>query len=553
MYCSTGCFSRKEKALKQQIYNTALYLRLSRDDDVQGESGSISTQRQMLADYCREQGLHIYSEYVDDGYSGTNYDRPGFQRMLDDIEDGKVNCVITKDLSRLGRNYVLTGQYTDIYFPSHNVRYIALADGVDSVKGESEIAPFLNILNEMHARQTSKKVKAALHTKFANGAHYGAYAPLGYQKHPEIKGKLIIDTEYRWIVEKIFDLAAHGKGGAVISRSLTEKKVPTPAWIKFQRDGTFAHIFRDQPESKRYQWTTAQVKAILSDEVYLGHSIHNRQSSISFKNKKKVRKAESEWFKVENTHEPIISQELWDQAQVHIQSRKRPQKNGETQIFAGLLKCADCGWGLRYMHNRSTEKTKERRLFTCTTYSEYGKDRCSIHYIKYDTVYAIVLARLQYWIGQAHADENKLLDRILQSGDKQRNAEVEHAKKDLAKTEKRLKELDNLFAKLYEDRVNNTVSERNYAMLSSRYQDEQVQLEARVAALRDKVNQMVQGKDNAEKWISLIRRYTNLTELTAPLLNELIDKIVVHEATKDDNGRRLQDVDIYYRFVGKIE
>ena len=539
--------------MKQQIYNTALYLRLSRDDELQGESGSISTQRQMLTDYCREQELRVVDEYVDDGYSGTNFDRPAFQRMLDDIEDGKINCVITKDLSRLGRNYILTGQYTEIYFPSHNVRYIALADSVDSIKGESEIAPFLNILNEMHARQTSKKVKAALHTKFANGAHYGAYAPIGYMKDPDKKGHLIPDTEYKWIVVKMFELAAHGNGGAKIRRILEDEKVPTPAWINFQRYGTFTHIFKEQPESKRYQWTTAQVKKILSDEVYIGHSIHNRQSHISFKNKKKVRKAKSEWFKVENTHEPIISVELWDRVQTHIHSRKRPQKNGETQIFAGLLKCADCGWGLRYMHNYPTEKIKERRLFMCTTYCEYGKEHCSIHYIKYDTLYAIVLDRLQYWIGLVKEDEDKLLARLLKSEDKQHKAEVDRAKKELAQAEKRLTELDNLYMKLYEDRAKKAITERNFTMLSSRYQDEQLELETKIKTLKDKLTQTVKSKDNAERWLALIRKYNELTELTAPLLNELIEKIVVHEASKDENGKRIQDVDIYYRFVGKIE
>ena len=539
--------------MKQQIYNTAIYLRLSRDDELQGESGSISTQRQMLTQYCREQGLRIYDEYVDDGYSGTNFERPSFQRMLDDIEEGKINCVVTKDLSRLGRNYVMTGQYTDIYFPSHNVRYIAIADGVDSNKGESEIAPFLNILNEMHARQTSKKVKAALRTKFASGAHYGAYAPLGYTKDPEQTGHLIPDTEYRWIVEKMFELAAHGNGGAKIRGILEDEKVPTPAWINFQRYGTFAHIFKDQPESKRYQWTTAQVKKILSDEVYIGHSIHNRQTNISFKNKKKIRKAKEEWFKVENTHEPIISKDLWDQAQAHINSRKRPQKNGETQIFAGLLKCADCGWGLRFLRTKPADCVKERRIFTCTTYSEYGKEHCTIHYIRYDVVYEAVLKRLQYWIGQAQSDENALLDRLLRSGDRQREAEMARAKKDLAKAEKRLGELDDLFVKLYEDRAKNAVSERNYAMLSGRYQDEQLEREAEVHRLKEILNQTVANKDNAERWIAIIRKYTNLTELTAPLLNELIDKIVVHEATKDENGKRVQDIDIYYRFVGMID
>jgi len=539
--------------MKQQIYNTAIYLRLSRDDELQGESGSISTQRQMLTQYCRDNGLRVYDEYVDDGYSGTNYDRPAFQRMLDDIEDGKVNCVITKDLSRLGRNYVLTGQYTDFYFPSHNVRYIAIADGVDSNKGENEIAPFLNILNEMHARQTSKKVKAALHTKFVNGAHYGAYAPIGYIKDPDLKGHLIPDTEYMWIVERIFDLAAHGNGGARIRRILEDEKVPTPSWINFQRYGTFEHIFKNQPESKRYQWTIAQVKKILSDEVYVGHSIHNRQSHVSFKNKKKIRKPKEDWFKVEDTHEPIISRELWDQAQAHINSRKRPQKNGETQIFAGLIKCADCGWTLRYLRTTPAGCKTERRIFSCTSYSQYGKEHCSIHYIKYDTVYAVVLRKLKYWSKVAQTDKDGMLKRILRSGDEHRAAEISRAKKELSRAEKRLEELDDLFAKLYEDRAKKSVSERNYAMLSNRYQDEQLEIEARITVLKDKLTQTVKVKDNAQMWIDLISRHTEITELTAPLLNELIEKIVVHEATKDENGKRIQDVDIYYRFVGMID
>lgn len=192
------------------IYNTALYLRLSRDDELQGESGSIQTQRMMLRQYAEEHGLTVVGEYIDDGWSGTNFDRPGFQRMIDDIEEGKINCVVTKDLSRLGRNYILTGQYTEIYFPSKGVRYIAVNDNVDTLNGESELAPFLNILNEMHARQTSKKVKAAMRTRFANGAHYGAYAPLGYIKDPDKSGHLLVDPETKWIIEKIFDLAVHG-------------------------------------------------------------------------------------------------------------------------------------------------------------------------------------------------------------------------------------------------------------------------------------------------------------------------------------------------------
>ncbi len=539
--------------MKQQ-YNTALYLRLSHDDELKGESGSIGTQRDILTQYCKEQNLRIVGEYVDDGWSGTNFDRPGFQRMIDDIEDGKINCVITKDLSRLGRNYVLTGQYTDIYFPSKGVRYIAVSDGVDTEKGESEIAPFLNILNEMHARQTSKKVKAAMKNHFMNGAHYGPHAPIGYKKHPEIKGKLIPDEDTRWIVEKIFNLAAHGVGAARIRRILDDERIPIPAWWNYQKYGTFANIFEGQPENKRHRWRTANIKEILSNEVYIGNSVHNKQSAISFKNKKKVRKSEDEWFTVENTHEPIISREIWEQAHAHINSRKRPVKNGETQIFAGLLKCADCGRGLRYTHSKTTDTQKEKQYYMCTTYSEYGKDRCSNHYIRYEVMYAVVLGRLQYWISQAHEkDDTELLQRLLKSGDEQRAKENESVKKELSRTNKRLQELDNLFVKMYEDRAREAITERNFAMLSAKYQEEQTQLESKKQELQAKLDKSAQDIDGAEKWLALVRKYTELTELTAPLLNELIDKIVVHQAENDENGGRTQEIEIFYRFIGKID
>ena len=337
--------------MKQQIYNTALYLRLSRDDELQGESSSITTQRSMLRLYAKEHHLNVIDEYIDDGWSGTNFERPSFQRMIEDIEAGKINCVVTKDLSRLGRNYIMTGQYTELYFPSHNVRYIAIDDGVDSEKGESEIAPFKNIINEWVARDTSRKVKSAFKTKFAEGAHYGAYAPLGYKKHPDIKGKLLVDEETKWIIEKIFSLAYQGCGSAKITKQLRAEKVPTASWLNFTRYGTFAHIFEGKPDSKRYEWTIAHVKAILKSEVYIGNSVHNMQSTVSFKSKKKVRKPESEWFRVENTHEPIIDKEVFYRVQEQIKSRRRQTKEKATPIFAGLVKCADCGWSMRFATN----------------------------------------------------------------------------------------------------------------------------------------------------------------------------------------------------------
>ena len=532
------------------IYNTALYMRLSRDDELQGESGSIQTQRMMLRQYAAEHGLNVIDEYIDDGWSGTNFDRPDFQRMIDDIEDGKINCVVTKDLSRLGRNYILTGQYTEIYFPSKGVRYIAVNDNVDTINGENELAPFLNILNEMHARQTSKKVKAAMRTRFANGAHYGAYAPLGYVKDPDKKGHLLIDPETRWIIEKIFDLAVHGRGAASITRILVEEKVPTPGWLNFQRYGTFANIYAGAPEEKGYAWTIAQVKSIMKDETYIGHTIHYRETNISFKNKRRIRKPQSEWVRVENTQEPIISEQVFRQVQEQIASRRRERKNGTTQIFAGLIKCADCGWSLAYGENR--QNSKPYGYYHCSKNGQ-GTRQCSMHYIRYDVLYAYVLSRLQYWSALVQHDEEQLLKRLLNANDKGQTAARKKQAAELKKAKKRKAEVDTLFARMYEDWAAGRITEYNFNMLSGKYQSEQAELEEKIEQLQSAIAAESQSAADAEKWIALMKECVNPTELTAELLNTLIEKILVHEAVKNEDGSREQEVEIFYRFIGKID
>lgn len=535
----------------QKIYNTGLYLRLSRDDELKGESSSISTQRSMLQQYAKEHQLNVVDVYIDDGWSGTNFDRPDFQRMIDDIEAGKINCVVTKDLSRLGRNYILTGQYTELYFPSHGVRYIAIDDGVDSEKGESEIAPFKNIINEWVARDTSRKVKSALKVKFSEGAHYSTYAPLGYLKHPEIKGKLIVDNEYRWIVDKMFDLAYHGNGAAKITKQFIEEKVPTPAWINYQRYGTFAHIFVDAPESKRYAWTIAQVKHMLKDEVYIGNSIHYKQSSISFKNKKKVRKPEKEWMRIENTHEALIDKEVFYAVQEMIKSRRRQTKNKTTQIFAGLVKCADCGWSMRFGTNNANKTPYS--YYACSFYGQFGKGYCSMHYIRYDVLYQTVLERLQYWAKSVHQDEEKVLKKIQKIGNSERLNAKKKSVSILKKAESRQKEIDRLFMKMYEDRASEKLTERNFIMLSSKYQKEQLELEEQITMLRVELEKLEQEMVGAEKWLSLIKENSIPHELTAPLLNTMIEKILIHAPVINEDGERTQEIEIYYRFIGKVE
>lgn len=329
-----------------------------------------------------------------------------------------------------------------------------------------------------------------------------------------------------------------------------EEKVSTPAWVNFQRNGTFAHVFEGAEESKRYQWTIAQVKSILKDENYIGNSVHNRQSTVSFKNKKVVRKPESEWFRVENTHEAIITKEVFLQVQEQIAGRRRVCKNGQTQIFAGLIKCADCGWTLSYADNRQNK----------TPYGYYhcgkngqGLGQCSMHYIRYDVLYAYVLSRLQYWSGLVQHDEERLLKRLLNANDKGQAAARKKQAAELNKAEKRKAEVDTLFARMYEDWAAGRITEYNFSMLSGKYQSEQAELDTKIEQLQSAIATESQNAADAEKWIALMKECVNPTELTAELLNTLIEKIVVHEAVKGEDGSREQEVEIFYRFIGKIE
>ena len=527
----------------------ALYLRLSRDDDLAGDSSSILTQRQMLQRYAKDNHFSVVDEYVDDGYSGTNFNRPSFQRMISDIDDGKVNCVIVKDMSRLGRNYLEVGKYTEMYFPANDVRFIAINNGIDSAtQQDNDFTPFLNIINEWYAKDTSKKIKAALRTKFQEGVSFCTYAPFGYKKDPNDHTKLIIDEETAPIIRHIFDLALQGYGAGKIVKTLIAEQIPTPSWFNYSRYGTFAQFYRES-EDRKCMWTHAQMKSILKNEVYIGTMVHNKQSTISFKNKKKKRKGVSEWIKVENTHEPIISRDDFCKVQEMIKSRRKTTESGEQQMFAGLIKCADCGLALKY----ATAKKKNgiRRYFNCSTYSQYGKESCSIHYINYNNLYNYVLSRLQHWSKLCEADEQEMLKYLIKDGEK--NSADSYAERELKKAQKRLKELDGLLAKLYEDSLSEKITERNFDSLCAKFQTEQEQLDKRIIELTAEVNAKADRQQNIRNWVETIKKYSNPKELTAEMLNALIERIAVHEAETLENGEKRQKVDIYYRFIGKID
>jgi len=405
--------------------------------------------------------------------------------------------------------------FLEFYFPEKKVRYIAVSDNEDTERGLSDLVPVKNIFNEWFAKDTSKKVKNALHAKHLAGERTFTYAPLGYKRDPEKKNSIVIDEETRWIIEKIFSMAAHGASSAKITKTLIEEKVPTPGYLLYQKYGKFANI--------------------------------------SYKNKKKVRKPKEEWIRVENTHEGIIDKDVFYQVQEQIASRKRKMKDADTQIFAGLLKCADCGWALSYGVNRSNRTPWA--YYNCTQYRQFGTKlhRCTSHYIRYDVLYSYVLSRIRYWAKQAEIDERGLLEKLLKPGDSERTRGLKKQTAELRKAEKRKEELDRLFTKLYEDWSAERINEYNFNMLTQKYQAEQEEIDKKIKAIRSELNTEKQTAEDTRKWIELIRKYTEPTELTAELLNTLIEKIVVHEATEDEFGFQTQEIEIYYRFVGRID
>ena len=537
----------------KQPYNTALYMRLSRDDEKYGDSVSIETQRTILRQFASDNNLRVVDEYVDDGWSGTNFERPDFKRMMDDVEAGKINCIVTKDLSRFGREHVMMDYYLEFMFPEKHIRYIAVTENEDTEKGLSDFVPFKNLFNEWFAKDTSRKVKAALKAKHAAGERTATYAPLGYKKDPDAKNRIVIDEETRWVVEKIFDLAAHGCGSAKIARVLYDEKVPTPAYWLFSRQGKFDYVFADAPPDKAYSWSLSAIKNILNDETYIGNTIHHKQSTISYKNKKVVQNPKEEWVRVENTHEPIISKDLFYQVQDQIATRRRMQKDATTQIFAGLLKCADCGWAMTFARNANAKNPYG--YYVCGKHRayRYKGGECTRHYLRYDVLYTYVLERLKHWAILAKKDEDKLLEDLLKSGDRERAAAAKKQTAELKKAEKRKAELDNMFAKMYEDWAAGRITESNFNMLSQRYQKEQEEQEQKIEACKTALSAGKQTVEDAQKWVELIKQIGVPKELTAELLNTLIEKIIVHEATEDDFGFRQQEIEIIFRFVGKID
>lgn len=539
----------QSKTKKEPIGITALYCRLSRDDGMNGDSNSVANQKHLLSQKAKEMGLPNTKYYVDDGYTGTNFNRPGFQQMLSDIEMGFVSAVMVKDLSRLGRDYVSVGNYTDSYFPDHGIRFIAVNDSIDSEKGESEIAPFKNILNEMYARDISKKIRSS-HRLRGNMGEPLSQPPYGYQKSPENKKKWIIDPEAAEIVKSIFKMCLDGKGNETIARILQEQKVLVPM-AYWQSKGLPRGGKKTQPNP--YRWCKTTVQKILSQQEYCGDVINFKTYSKSFKNKRRYDNDPENWMIFKDVHEPIITREDFERVQARIAKTKRrapKPHNGQKSIFADLLFCGDCHTKLRYHTNTIN---KDIHYFVCANNKVDYRGSCpGRHYVRADAIEQVVMLELRRMAEYLSDDEDAFAELLARKTDKELLKEQKRCEEELQKAMTRNDTVSRLYEKLYEDNAIGKVSDEWFMQLSHKYEVERMELKSKITALRKKLSESGKQQQQREGVILAVRRFMQMDYLTAPLLRELIDHIDVFE-TEGTGKNRTQRIVIYYRFVGYVE
>lgn len=538
-----------KEAASMEKAQAAIYCRLSQDDGSLGESGSIQTQKAILTQYCQEHHMEIVDCYCDDGWSGTNFDRPAFQRMIRDIEAGRVNTVIVKDLSRFGREYAQMGLYIEHYFEEKGVRFLSLAENIDSSQGLNNLVlPFTNVINSLYARQASEKTKAAHRARAKNGMFLGSRAPYGYQKDPSDRHHLIVDPEAAEVVKEIFRMFADGIGYVRMTKILRERNILNPqAYFNQNNPDYYKH---SDYWRKPFDWNATSVRAILNNPVYLGKLTFGKTKTKGFFDKRRVATEESDWIVVEHTHEPLVSQELWDTVHQMMKARRRENGSGHVQPFAGLVKCAGCGSSL----NASYDKKKGKYTgFSCWVYKNYGKQRCTSHAIGWQTLNRLVLEDIRRNAQVAKLAAARYVGVLLRAKLEKEKGETVRAERELKKAEKRIGELDKILAKLYEDQALGKISEARYQAMAPGYEAEQASLQERVSRLREQLAHTQEVQDNVEQFVPLIQKYTDIQELTPHILNELIEKIVVHEKKVEEDGSKSQMVEIHYKFVGCID
>ena len=539
----------------KKIKYTALYERLSRDDEMQGESNSIVNQKRYLEEYAQAQGFKNIRHFTDDGYSGTNFKRPGFQEMIAAIEAGEIDVVCVKDLSRFGRDYLKVGFYTEIMFPEKGVRFIAINNSVDSANPmENDFTPFLNIMNEWYAKDTSNKIRAIFRSRMQDGKRCSGAIPYGYKRDPEDKNHLLIEEEAAKVVRRIYQMVIDGMGSQAIANQLTADNVLIPsAYLEQSEHGESRnHSYHDP-----CRWNCTAVSYILDKQEYMGHTVLGKTICENFKTKKRRKARPDELIIFENTHEPIIDAETWHLVQKLRRRTRRKLANGSySHRLSGLVYCADCGKRLSYSSPQSQHRPDGKTYdadssFRCPTYkSMYGE--CTMHYIKSSTLDKLVDEAVRKIARYILRNEQAFLEqvRVLTSADQKQTQSED--KKELVNIKKRIAELDNYIKRLYEGNASGKIPDRQFEKLMAQYDSEQQELEERVKEIEVSIHEIQQESENGQQFVRLVQKYRDLTEIDQTALNEFIDKVVVHEATGGRTADRSQQIDIYFNFIGQF-
>lgn len=530
---------------KHRKYVAACYCRLSQDDAKDGTSVSIETQRKVLDDFCHEHNIYIYQFYCDDGFTGTNFQRPNFSRMMKDVYAGKANVIIVKDLSRFGRDYVGVGNYLQLELPENDINFISVADNVEVSREKPAtddlMIPLKNVFNEYYPAECSMKVRQAMSTKAKSGEFIGSQAPFGYVKSPHDKHVLIIDEETAGIVKEIFEMTAYsGYGFNKIANILWDRRVMTPAALQAQRSG---RTYSKDP----YRWNLATVSKLLDNTVYLGTLISGKRRKLNYKSKKIIKMSEDKWIVNENMHEPIIPRKLWDDAHTKMASRKRRNFSDFENIFAGLLKCDCCGYALGIANAKDKNK-----YYTCNTYKKQSRNNpiCTIHYTLYDELYACVLDEIQTLVKAVNTDEEAFRSDVHERVNSKDESDRKSILTEIGSLEKQVAALEKKYDMLYDDRVNGVISENKFREMSSKCESEQIRYTEKLTVLKDEISRMNEQDENVSAFIDMLKTVTSVESLDSVLLNTLIDKIVVSDRKKDRDGTVHQTFTIYYKFLG---
>jgi len=523
-----------------------LYGRLSQEDDREGDSNSIQNQRMMLEKYATDNGFENTLFLSDDGYSGTNFNRPAWNKLMRLVENGEVSTIIVKDMSRLGREYLQVGQYTELVFPSYGIRFIAINDNVDSLYGDNDFTPFKNLFNDFYAKDTSRKIRAVKKAQAERGERVATRAPYGYKKDEnDPKRSIVPDEDVAPVVQRIFSLCAGGRGPSQIAKQLKEEQVLTPGIYYYHKTGvrlTGVDITRP------YDWSNTTVAGILEDEVYLGHTINLQYTTVSYKNKKRIERPKSEQLRFENTHEPLVTLEIWDIVRDIRKHKRRRANMAEQNMFSGLVYCADCG-GTMVLHRAHTMDAMKNN-FMCSTYKKRGKENCTAHYIRENQLAEIILDDLRRVTHFARQQEALFIQHINQRNSAESKREIDRLQRELDTMRRRDTGLSTLFKRLYEDNVLGRISNEQFRMLSADYNDEQNSLKDRIPKVAERIEKLQDSISNVSRFVEKAERYTEIQELTSELLHLFIERIEVGERGERYSRTAEQKIIIRYRDIG---